>query len=58
MLRLLFLGLVLGAIFAAITRKPRLKRVLWAAVLVIAAYGLLKATGVVEAIAPARDGVF
>ncbi len=58
MLRLLFLGLVLGAIFAAITRNPQLKRALWVAALVVAAYGLMKATGVVEAIAPARDGVF
>lgn len=58
MLRLLFLALTLGAIVAAITRSPRLKRALWAAVLLLAFYGLLKATGVVEALAPARDGIF
>lgn len=58
MLRVLFLGLVLGVIVTMITRRPRLRRALWVALVLVAVYGVLKATGVVDALAPARDGVF
>jgi hypothetical protein len=54
---LLFLVLAL-AIAALIFRRPALRRALWAALVLVAVYGVLKATGVVDALAPAETGVF
>ena len=41
-----------------ITRSPRARRVLHVVLGVLALYAVLKLTGVIEAIAPDRDGVF
>lgn len=57
MLRILFLAVIALAVVAIFTRSPRARRVLWALFGLLAVYAALKATGVIEAIAPARDGV-
>ena len=53
-LRVLVLAIVALALAAWLTRAPRLRRALWAALALVAAYGLLKATGVIDALAPDR----
>ncbi len=58
MLRFLFVFMLLVAVAALFARAPRARRVLWTILALIALYGVLKATGAIEAIAPARDGVF
>jgi hypothetical protein len=58
MTKLLFFLVVILAIAALIARSPRAKGVLWATFVLLAIYAILKATGVIEALAPARDGVF
>lgn len=54
MLRFLFLALVALVVATLLTRSPRLRRVLWIVFCLIALYGLLKITGVIEALAPDR----
>lgn len=54
MLRFLFLALVALVIAAMLTRSPRLRRALWIVFGLIAFYGILKITGVIEALAPDR----
>jgi hypothetical protein len=58
MLRYLVLLAAVMAGIALITRSPRLKRALKVVLAVLGVYAVLKLTGVVEAIAPDRDGVF
>ncbi len=58
MFRFLFLILVFTAVVALFTKSPRSRQGLWAAFGLVAIYALLKATGVIEAIAPSQTGVF
>jgi hypothetical protein len=59
MLWRLFLLLLVGlAIYAAITRSRVLIRTLWVLLALAVLYTILKLTGVIEAIAPSRTGVF
>jgi VIT1/CCC1 family predicted Fe2+/Mn2+ transporter len=58
MLRYLVVLIALLAVAAVLTRAPRVRRALWTVLTLVAVYGVLKATGVVDALAPARDGVF
>lgn len=55
-LRLLLVAVLILLVAAWLTRAPRLRRAIWIVMVAIAVYGVLKATGVIEAIAPARDG--
>lgn len=57
MAKVVLIAFALLAATAALTRAPRARRALWIAVCIIVAYGVLKATGIIEALAPARDGV-
>jgi len=57
MLKAIFLAVLILAVVAWLTRAPRVRRALWAVLLLIAAYGILKATGVIDALAPSRTGV-
>ena len=54
---LLTLVLVVGFV-AVVTRLPSVRRALLVLPGLLAFYAVLKMTGVVEAIAPSRDGVF
>ncbi len=54
---LLTLVLVVGFV-AVVTRLPSVRRALLVLLGLLAFYAVLKMTGVVEAIAPSRDGVF
>jgi hypothetical protein len=58
MLRFVVAAAVIAVIAALLTRNPRARRAIWALLVLVAAYGVLKATGVIEAIAPDRNGVF
>ena len=58
MTRFLFFFVMLAAVAALIARSPRAKRVLWAAFVLLAVYALLKATGLIEALAPERTDWF
>jgi len=58
MTRLILLAAAMLLVVSFLLRAPRLRRVLWALMLAIAAYSVLKATGVIEAAAPDRIGVF
>lgn len=55
MLRILFAVFVVLVAAAVLTRSPRIKRIVWALVGVVVLYGVLKITGVIEAIAPSRN---
>jgi hypothetical protein len=46
------------ALAAAVTRLPAARRALLVVLGLLALYAALTVTGVIEAIAPARDGVF
>ena len=54
---LLTLVLVVGFV-AFVTRLPSVRRALLVLLGLLAFYAVLKMTGVIEAIAPDRDGVF
>jgi hypothetical protein len=58
MLRLVFLLLVVLALVAAITGAPGARRALWVALGLVLLYAALKLTGVIDALAPSRTGVF
>jgi len=53
-LRSIVLALAALVIAAILTRSPRIRRLLWFVCALIALYGFLKITGVIEAIAPSR----
>ena len=57
MLRFILLAGLVVALVAFVTRSPRLRLVLKALLAVLAAYAVLKLTGVIDALAPDRDGV-
>jgi hypothetical protein len=46
------------ALVAFVTRLPSVRRALLIVLGLLACYALLKMTGVIEALAPDRDGVF
>jgi hypothetical protein len=54
---LLTLALVVGLV-AFVTRLPSVRRALLVMLGLLALYAVLKMTGVIEAIAPGRDGVY
>lgn len=56
LLRVLALAILVLAVASWLTGAPRLRRALWAALVLVAAYGVLKATGVIDAMAPPRLG--
>ncbi len=58
MTRFLFILVVLIAVVALFASSPRSRHVSWAVFVALAVYAVLKATGVIEALAPDRDGVF
>lgn len=58
MLRIVFLAAVALAVVALFTRSARLRRGLWAILVLMAVYAVLKLTGVIDAMAPDRDGMF
>jgi hypothetical protein len=47
-----------GFLVSFLGRSPRMRRGLHVVLAVLAVYAILKMTGVIEAIAPDRDGVF
>lgn len=57
MLRLVVLATLLLAVFAWLTRSARARRAIWAILVLLAIYAVLKATGVIEEIAPSRAPV-
>lgn len=57
-MRIILLAVLALAAFAVVTGALPLKRTLWGIFLLMALYALLKMTGVIEAIAPDRKGVF
>ena len=57
MLRLVFLLLVVLAL-VAVTRAPGARWALWVALGLVLVYAVLKLTGVIDALAPSRTGVF
>lgn len=58
MLRFVLWFAIALAIIALLTRRRRVRLALWLLLGALGTYAVLKATGVIEAIAPARDGVF
>ena len=58
MFKLVLLAGLVVALVALITRSPRLRLVLNAVLAVLAVYAVLKLTGVIDALAPDRMGVF
>jgi hypothetical protein len=57
MLRAIFVFVVaLGAV-ALVTRSRNARRALWVVLGALAVYGVLKLTGVIDAMAPSRMGV-
>ncbi len=54
MLRFIVLAVVLLAVFAWLTRSARARQAIWTILILLALYAVLKATGVIEAIAPTR----
>jgi hypothetical protein len=56
--RLFMLIVLVLVIYAAITRSRAVTRTLWVLFGLAVLYTILKLTGVVEAIAPSRSGVF
>ncbi len=55
-LRLLLVSVLVLLVVSWLTRSPKARRAIWIVMIAIAVYGVLKATGVIDAIAPARDG--
>ncbi len=55
-----YLGLVVAALVVVVllTRSPLARRALWIVGGLAILYTILKLTGVIEAMAPDRDGVF
>jgi len=58
MLRILLLVVALLLLVALMTRADTLRRALYVILGAMALYAVLKATGVIEALAPDRIGVF
>jgi hypothetical protein len=58
MLRYLAAIIVALALVALVTRAPGPRRVLFAILGLVVLYAVLKLTGVVDALAPSRTGVF
>jgi hypothetical protein len=58
MLRFVLLLLIALALVAVIARAPGARRVLWVALAIVLLYAALKLTGVIDALAPDRTGVF
>jgi hypothetical protein len=58
MLRILFLVVALLLLVALVTRADTLRRALYVILAAMALYAVLKTTGVIEAWAPDRIGVF
>jgi hypothetical protein len=58
MLRILIVIVIILAIVAFVTRAPGLRRALIAICVAAVIYTILKLTGVIEAMAPDRIGVF
>lgn len=58
MLRLFLLAIVIVAIAALFLRAPRLRLALLCLLALMVLYAVLKLTGVIEAMAPDRIGVF
>lgn len=58
MLRFIILVALVSLLVAMITRSRSANRVFWALLGITVAYTLLKLTGVIEALAPDRTGVF
>jgi hypothetical protein len=50
--------IALGFLVGFIARSSRMRRALHILLAVLAVYAILKITGVIEALAPERDGVF
>lgn len=57
-MRYLVVAAALVILVALITRRPAGKRALIALLAVLALYAVLKMTGVIELVAPTRDGVY
>lgn len=57
MLRIILLITALAAVVALLTRSQVVLRVIYAVCALLAIYAVLKVTGVIEMIAPDRDGV-
>jgi hypothetical protein len=58
MLKAFVVLLLLLTLVGFVTRSRRLRRGLWIAFALIVVYAVLKSAGVIEAMAPSRDGVF
>lgn len=58
MFRFILLFVIGLAIVGWLTRTPGVRRGFWVALALLGTYAVLKATGVIEAIAPSRNGVF
>lgn len=58
MLRILLWFVIALAIVALLTRRQSARRALWVLLGILGTYAVLKSTGAIEAIVPARDGVF
>jgi hypothetical protein len=58
MLRYVTVLVIVLLVVAMITRSRNIQRALWVVAGVAVVYTILKLTGVIEAIAPDRDGVF
>jgi hypothetical protein len=57
-MRYLIVAATLVILVALIARRPGARRALNALLVILALYALLKMTGVIEMIVPARDGVY
>lgn len=55
-LRVVVLALVALGVFAWLTRSPWARQAIRTLLAILAVYAILKAAGVIEAIAPKRDG--
>jgi hypothetical protein len=58
MLRFIFLVALVSLVVAMITRSRSANRIFWTLLGVSVVYTLLKLSGVIEALAPDRTGVF
>jgi hypothetical protein len=58
MLRFVFLVLIALGVVALVTRAPLARRALYVLLGLMVLYTVLKLTGVIDAIAPSRTGVF
>jgi hypothetical protein len=57
-MRYLVVAVALAILVALIARRPGARRALTALLVVLVLYAVLKMTGVIEMIAPGRDGVY